>query len=509
MAVRVMASILFALLACIPLVAVLSSLMSPSWSARLVVVACWVSVGAFVVALPTAPGGIDFAVGSIEFGLRFTPLALLWSVAVLTVGAVIITFARRYLHGDPVLPTITVAFAGVMVSIVFVVAANDVATIMLGWLATGSCYLMAFGLSGGRRSVAVLVRAFLVGDGLIAAAFLLIIVKLGNVTISQLVRPYQLGDLTIPIALLLSVGVLVRSAQGPFLRWLGVTVDAPTPVSALLHAGVINGGMIVILRLAPIVFGSQLTVWLLGGVGGLTAVAALAIARYRGDYKGKLVLSTSAQMGFVLVELAVGAFVLALVHLILHACYKAWLFLSSSSQIASARPIGSFGLGSPWSRGGRLLFLSSLTALAAASATVIMSGGRVSLVVVVLSCFAFATSFAYIPKSLADKRGFRKFVGTCVGVVVAFATLGAMVRLITNYVSASLPTAYFRPISPLWLLVVGVGVVILTIVMRNEKVRVCLCAMVEADVIDGKPSQEPSVLGTSATAEPDDLRLAG
>jgi NAD(P)H-quinone oxidoreductase subunit 5 len=380
---------------------------------------------------------------------------------------------------------------------------------MLGWLLAGLCYLMAFGWSGRRASVVVLVKAFMVGDGLIAIAFLLILIKLGNVTIGQLVRQHHLGHWAMPVALLFSVGVLVRSAQGPFLRWLRVTVDAPTPISALLHAGVINGGMILILRLAPIVFGSETTVWLLAGVGGLTAVAPLAIARYRGDYKGKLVLSTSAQMGFVLVELAVGAFALALVHLMLHACYKAWLFLSSSSQVVSARPSSSSRPVSTWSRGGRLWLISFSTALLASFATVGMAGGRMSLVGAVLGCFAFASGLAYALKALSGERGWHRFALTCAGVVTAFAILGVVVRLVTNYTATSLSSTDFVPISPLWLLVVGVGVVVLTFAMRNEKVRVALGAVVETNVHARKHKRGSASFLRPISVASDDLELAG
>jgi NADH:ubiquinone oxidoreductase subunit 5 (subunit L)/multisubunit Na+/H+ antiporter MnhA subunit len=126
-------------------------------------------------------------------------------------------------------------------------------------------------------------------------------------------------------------------------------------------------------------------------------------------------------MGFVLVELAVGAFALALVHLILHACYKAWLFLTSSSQVVSARPSSTLGSVSPWSRGGRLLIVSFSIALFAAVAMLSMAGGRMSLIGVVLGCFAFASGLTYTLKALGGERDWRRFATTCSGVVAALA----------------------------------------------------------------------------------------
>ena len=505
----VMAFLLLAALIGVPVVAMVCCVVCPSWSARLVAIASWISVASFVIALPTRPASLDIRVMSIEFGLRFTPLALLWSVTVLVVGAVVISFTNRYLHGVQELPMVTIAVSGVLTAIVSVVAASNVATLMLGWLLAGLCYLIAFAWSGRRTSAVVLVKAFILGDALITIAFLLVLMKLGNVPIAHLDHQHILGHWAMPVALLFAVGVLVRSAQGPFLRWLRLTVDAPTPVSALLHAGVINGGMILILRLTPVILGSASSVWLLAGVGGLTAVVSLAIARYRGDYKGKLVLSTSAQMGFVLVELAVGAFALALVHLILHAGYKAWLFLTSSSQVVGARPSSTLGFVSPWSRGGRLLIVSSSTALLAAVATLSMTAARMSLVGVVLGCFAFASGLTYMLKALSCKRDWRRFATTCSGVVAAFAALGIVVRLVTNYTAASLSPRDVLSISPLWLLVVGVAVIVLTFAMRDERVRVVLDALVELPARASQHSQESAPSVSPISVEPDDLELAG
>jgi NADH:ubiquinone oxidoreductase subunit 5 (subunit L)/multisubunit Na+/H+ antiporter MnhA subunit len=504
-----MAFILLAALIGLPVVAMLCYVLCPSWSARLVAIASWIAVASFVIALPTRAGSLEIRVMSIEFGLRFTPLALLWSVTVLAVGAVVISFASRYLQGVQELPMVTIAVSGVLTAIVSVVAASNVATLMLGWLLAGLCYLIAFAWSGRRTSAVVLVKAFILGDALITVAFLLVLMKLGNVTIAHLDQQHRLGHWAMPIALLFAAGVLVRSAQGPFLRWLRLTVDAPTPVSALLHAGVINGGMILILRLTPVVLGSVASVWLLAAVGGFTAVISLASARYRGDYKGKLVLSTSAQMGFVLVELAVGAFALALVHLILHAGYKAWLFLTSSSQVVSARPSSTLGSVSPWSRGGRLLIVSSSTALLAAVATLSVTAGRMSLVGVVLGCFVFASGLTYTLKALGGEHGWRRFATTCLGVVAAFSTLGIVVRLITNYTAASLSPRDVLSVSPLWLLVVGVAVIALTFAARDQRVRVALSAIGERPARVRQYRQESAPSARPISVESDDLELAG
>jgi NADH:ubiquinone oxidoreductase subunit 5 (subunit L)/multisubunit Na+/H+ antiporter MnhA subunit len=122
----------------------------------------------------------------------------------------------------------------------------------------------------------------------------------------------------------------------PFHRWLPGTVDGPTPVSALLHAGVVNGVAVLALRFAPTVMDSRPAVLLLFALGVATAVWATGVMMTRPDVKGRLAWSTAGQMGFMAVQVAIGAWVAAVVHLVGHAMYKAVLFLGAGGTVATA-----------------------------------------------------------------------------------------------------------------------------------------------------------------------------
>jgi NAD(P)H-quinone oxidoreductase subunit 5 len=112
--------------------------------------------------------------------------------------------------------------------------------------------------------------------------------------------------------LLLAVGVILRSAQLPFHGWLIQVMEAPTPVSALLHAGIVNIGGVVLIRLAPMMSRLEAAQTLLVVSGTLTAVLAALVMTSRISVKVGLAWSTAAQMGFMLIELGLGAYGLAL-----------------------------------------------------------------------------------------------------------------------------------------------------------------------------------------------------
>jgi NAD(P)H-quinone oxidoreductase subunit 5 len=139
------------------------------------------------------------------------------------------------------------------------------------------------------------------------------------------------------IGFLLVLCALLKSAQFPFHSWLPDTMETPTPVSALMHAGIINAGGFLILRLSPLVVLSPGAMLLLVVVGGFTALFASLTMLTHASVKRALAFSTVAQMGFMMLECGLGAFSLAVLHLTAHSLYKAHAFLSSGSVVEVSR----------------------------------------------------------------------------------------------------------------------------------------------------------------------------
>jgi NAD(P)H-quinone oxidoreductase subunit 5 len=117
---------------------------------------------------------------------------------------------------------------------------------------------------------------------------------------------------------LLVASAALKCAQLPFHGWLIQVMEAPTPVSALLHAGVVNIGGFLMIRLAPLMTQSEIAQTLLVICGCTTAVIAALVMTTRVSIKVALAWSTCAQMGFMLLECGLGAYPLALLHIVAH-----------------------------------------------------------------------------------------------------------------------------------------------------------------------------------------------
>ncbi|MEE4661034.1 MAG: proton-conducting transporter membrane subunit, partial [Halieaceae bacterium] len=115
--------------------------------------------------------------------------------------------------------------------------------------------------------------------------------------------------------------------------WLIQVVESPTPVSALLHAGVINLGGFLLLLFAPLFSQATVAQWFVLVVAGLTTAISALVMSTRISIKVRLAWSTTAQMGLMLVECALGLYELALLHLCAHSCYKAYAFLNAGTAV--------------------------------------------------------------------------------------------------------------------------------------------------------------------------------
>ncbi len=136
---------------------------------------------------------------------------------------------------------------------------------------------------------------------------------------------------------LLFIGAMGKSAQFPLHLWLPGSLFAPTPVHALLHAGIINAGGFLINRLAPLFGLSSTTLHVAFVVGTLTAILGATMMLAQNDIKKTLGFSTIGQMGYMIMECGLGAFSLAVFHLIAHGLFKATVFLNCGNVIHKAR----------------------------------------------------------------------------------------------------------------------------------------------------------------------------
>ncbi len=212
------------------------------------------------------------------------------------------------------------------------------------------------------------------------------------------------------VGLLVVLAAMTKSAQFPFHSWLPETMEAPTPVSALMHAGIINAGGALLLRFSPLIARDPGVLLLLVLVGTLTASLGMLAMWAQVKVKRTLAWSTVSQMGFMMVQCGLGVFAAAALHILGHGCYKARCFLRSgdlppaSGSYAAASPrrsLGLAGLGtvlsipglilgswvtgfSPWHRPGELA-LTAIVALSFGQVWVALLGARASALKVLLA----------------------------------------------------------------------------------------------------------------------------
>lgn len=274
-------------------------------------------------------------------------------VFVAMLGTVLVGYSARYLDGEPRAS----AFAGWLLAALggamFVLATDNLLLLALGWVTTSLALQQLLTFCPGRPWALIAAREkFLVAraaDLLVMVATVLLASRAGTLHIGELHRLATggaLGSSEHWAVLLLAVAALLKCAQLPFHGWLLRVVESPTPVSALLHAGVVNLGGFVLLRMAPLLAEVPAATWLLVVVGGLTASIGALASSTQPSVKLALSWSTVAQMGFLMVQCGLGLWEMALLHLVAHSAYKAHAFLSAGSTVrrsaadAMARPMG-------------------------------------------------------------------------------------------------------------------------------------------------------------------------
>lgn len=295
------------------------------------------SLGLQLAAEPGAPAGL-------LPGLAVTLTGAWVAVLVQLLGTVIGVFSSRYLQGEPGQPRYVAALGGVLAAVHLLLLADHWLVLIAAWAAVGIAlrHLLCFYTD---RPFALLAAhkkrvADRMADVLLIAAAALAWYTVGSGSLSDLWRYLDTHAPTLALqasAVCLALAVMLRTALLPVHGWLIQVMEAPTPVSALLHAGVINLGGFVLIRFAPLLEAAPVARWMLVGVGLGTALLAGLVMLTRISIKVRLAWSTVAQMGFMVMECGLGLYTLALLHLIGHSLYKAHAFLAASTAVESAR----------------------------------------------------------------------------------------------------------------------------------------------------------------------------
>jgi NAD(P)H-quinone oxidoreductase subunit 5 len=267
---------------------------------------------------------------------------LIWTT-VSFFSAIVSSYAGNYLKGFKYHSRFMVLCLSFTLSVMLLVISNHVILLLISWLSMGIFMSQLIGIDKtwgeAREASKFTQKYFLTGTLFLTTGLLLLAIYSNEFTVSGL--SFIVNELplyiTLPSAICIIAAAIVQSAIYPFHRWLLSAMTAPTPASALMHAGFVNGAGILLALFATLLFASN-TLTILFVIGGLTAIIAQFTKLLQVNVKQKLGCSTIAQMGFMIMQCGLGFFNAAVVHLILHGFYKAYLFLSSGEEISQTIP---------------------------------------------------------------------------------------------------------------------------------------------------------------------------
>lgn len=312
---------------------------------------------ALVVAAISAGGLVLYGAGDsrliglhgIGLSLRIDAVSAVMFLLVSFIGWVVVRYTATYLDGEARQGAFTGWLCMTLASVLLLVLSGNLVQLVLAWIAT-SVFLHRLLLFypervAAQRAAAKKFVTARLGDAALIVAAVLLAAAYGTADIAQILSSARAGNgggLAIAAAGFLAAAAILKSAQFPMHGWLTEAMETPTPVSALLHAGVINAGGFLLIRFADVMLLAPGVLAVLVVVGGFTALFGGLVMLTQPAVKTSLAWSTVAQMGFMILECGLGLFPLALLHIVAHSLYKAHSFLASGGAVdliaANRRP---------------------------------------------------------------------------------------------------------------------------------------------------------------------------
>ncbi len=282
---------------------------------------------------PTGPGGSGLSV-------LLDAVSVSMLVLVSFIGWIVLRYSATYLDGEARQGAFMGWMCLTLAFVLLLVLAGNLIQLAAAWIATSLSlhrlllfYPERLGAQRAARKKFVTAR---LGDVALLGAGVLLVAAYQTTDIALILKAARAGDgggLAIGAAGLLALAAMLKSAQFPTHGWLTEVMETPTPVSALLHAGVINAGGFLLIRFADVMLLAPGILAVLVMVGGFTALFGSLVMLTQPAVKTSLAWSTVAQMGFMILECGLALFPLALLHILAHSLYKAHSFLASGGAV--------------------------------------------------------------------------------------------------------------------------------------------------------------------------------
>ena len=279
----------------------------------------------------------------VEFGFLLDQLSILWLLFVTGIGSLIHLYSISYMHDDENMHKFFAYLNLFVFFMITLVVGSNLLVMFVGWEGVGLCSYLLIGFwyknqdyNDAAKKAFIMNR---IGDlGLLIGIFILghLFSTLDYATLKTAIAGATNLDLywLSAAALCLFIGATGKSAQIPLYTWLPDAMAGPTPVSALIHAAtMVTAGIFMITRLNFIFDLTPEVQSIIAVIGAITALVAATIGLVQNDIKKVLAYSTVSQLGLMFLALGLGAYEVAVFHVITHAFFKACLFLGSGSVI--------------------------------------------------------------------------------------------------------------------------------------------------------------------------------
>lgn len=291
------------------------------------------------------PSRLSFGDGAALISFRLDAVATTMTLLVAFIGWVVTRYARTYIDGETQEGACHGLMLATLAAVLTLVQAGSLTALIPAFVAIGlGLYRLLRFYSErpeARRAAAKFALIWGAGDTALVSAAVLLWVSLGT-TDFDTINSAAVAGLT-PAAQvavgLLVLTALLKTAAFPLHGWLTEVMEAPTPISALLHAGIINAGGFLLIRFADLVQANPGTMATLVFMGGLTALFGAVVMLTQSAVKTALAWSTIAQMGFMLLQCGLGLWPLALLHIVAHSLYKAHAVLAAGTAVKAVNAI--------------------------------------------------------------------------------------------------------------------------------------------------------------------------
>lgn len=278
----------------------------------------------------------------ITWSFYFDELTVSMLIPVLIVSILVHLYSVGYMGEDPH-PQRFFSYISLFTGLMLILVTGDNFLVMfVGWEGVGVCsYLLVHFWYTRVAAVKSAMNAMFtnrIGDLFLTIGFFAIFFTFGTLDYATVfsLAPYININVITFIAILLLLGAAAKSAQLGLHVWLPMAMEGPTPVSALIHAAtMVTAGVYLLIRCSPLIEQSELALVIIMIIGAVTAFFAASVGLFQNDIKKVIAYSTMSQLGMMVIAVGLSQFNVALMHLVLHAMYKAGLFLAAGSVLHS------------------------------------------------------------------------------------------------------------------------------------------------------------------------------